>query len=95
MLFGVERGEHLFLDGGDGRGGAEEALGAVVGEGETLVAAATVALDEVGAFERGEQLVHRLAGDERAACKLGVGEPGLVGELFQARVLRNGQVVLA
>ena len=46
------------------------------------LATAAVALDEVGAFERGEKLVHRLAGDERAACELDVGEPGLVGELF-------------
>ena len=60
-----------------------------------LVATAAVALDEVGALERGEKLVHRLAGDERAACEFGVGEPGLVGELFQARVLRDGQVVPA
>ncbi len=60
-----------------------------------LVATAAVALDEVGALERGEKLVHRLAGDERTACELGVGEPGLVGELFQAGVLRDGQVVPA
>ena len=39
--------------------------------------------------------MHRLAGDEGAAGELGVGEPGLVGELLQARVLRDGQVVLA
>ena len=59
------------------------------------MATAAVAVDEVGALERGEQLVHRLAGDEGAAGEFGVGEPGLVGELFQARVLRDGQVVLA
>jgi hypothetical protein len=77
-LLGVKGGEHLFLNGSDGRGGAGEALRAVSGEAEVLVAAAAVALYEVGAFERGEQLVHRLAGYEGAPCELGVGEPGLV-----------------
>ena len=52
-LFGVERREHLFLDGGDSLRGADEAARTVVGEGETLVATATVALDKVGALERG------------------------------------------
>jgi hypothetical protein len=94
-LIGVERGEHAFLNGGDGCGGAVKPPRPVVGEGEALVATTVVALDEVKALERGEQLVHRLAGDEGAAGKLGVGEPGLVGELLQARVLRDGQVVLA
>ena len=70
-------------------------MGAGVGEGEAFVAAAAVALDEVGALQGAEQLVHRLTGDEGATCELGVGEPGPVGELFQARVLRDGQLVLA
>ena len=83
-MFGVERGEHAFLDGGDSLRGAVEAPGAVVGEGEVLVATTAIAADEVEALERGEQLVHRLAGDEGAACQLGVGQPRLVGELFQA-----------
>jgi len=39
--------------------------------------------------------VHCLAGDERATCECGVGEPGSVGELFQARVLRDGQIVVS
>ncbi len=94
-LFGVKGGEHLFLNGSDGRGGAGEALRAVVGEAEVLVAAAAVALDKGSALERGEQLVHRLARYKRAPCELGVGEPGLVGELFEARVLRDGQFVPA
>lgn len=92
-LGGVERGEHLFFDGGDNRGRASKALGAAVGEAEALVAPAAVTVDELEALERGEQLVHRLAGDERAASELGVGEPGPVGELLKTRVLRDGQVV--
>jgi len=48
-LFGVKGGEHSLLHGGDGRGGADEARGAGVGEGEVLVAAGAVALDKVGA----------------------------------------------
>ena len=94
-LFEVKGGEHLLLNSGNGRGGAGEALRTVAGEAEVLVAAAAVASDEVHGSERGEQPVHRLAGYERTPGELGVGEPGLVGELFQARVLRDGQVVRA
>ena len=39
--------------------------------------------------------MHRLARDEGAAGELRVGEPRLVCELFEARVLRDGQVMLA
>jgi hypothetical protein len=56
-LFGGEGGEHAFLDGGDSLRGAVEAPGTVVGEGEVLVTTAAIALDEVKAIERGEQLV--------------------------------------
>ena len=51
-LFGVEGGEHPLLHGGDGGGGADEALGAGVGEGEVFVAAGAIALDKVGASQR-------------------------------------------
>jgi hypothetical protein len=51
-LFGVKGGEHPLLHGGDGRGGADEALGAGVGEGEVFVAAGAIALDKVGASQR-------------------------------------------
>ena len=94
-LFGAKGGEHLFLNGCDGGGGAGKTSRAVAGEAEVLVAATAIALDKIGASERDEQLMHRLAGYERAACKFGVGAPGFVGELFQARVLRDGQVVRA
>jgi predicted enzyme related to lactoylglutathione lyase len=94
-LFGVKGGEHPLLHGGDGRGGADEALGACVGEGEVLVAAGAIALDKVGASQRAQELVHCLTGDERATCECGVGEPGSVGELFQTRVLRDGQIVVS
>src|ERR1700729_3642850 len=94
-LFGVKRGEHPLLHVGDGCGGTDEALGAGVGEGEVLVAAGAIALDKVGASQRAQELVHCLTGDERATCECGVGEPGSVGELFQARVLRDGQLVVS
>ena len=51
-LFGVKGGEHPLLHVGDGRGGADEALGAGVGEGEVLVAACAIALDKLGASQR-------------------------------------------
>lgn len=51
-LFGVKGGEHPLLHGGDSRGGADEARGAGVGEGEVLVAAFAIALDKVGASQR-------------------------------------------
>ena len=94
-LFGVKGGEHPLLHGGDGRGGADEAVGAGVGEGEVLVAAGAIALDKVGASQRAQELVHCLTGDEGATCECGVGEPGSVGELFEARVLRDGQIVVS
>ncbi len=94
-LFGVKGGEHPLLHGGDGSGGADEAFGAGVGEGEVLVAAGAITLDELSVSQCAQELVHCLAGDERAACEFGVGEPGSVGELFQTRVLGDGQVVLA
>jgi len=83
------------LHGGDGRGGADEALGAGVGEGEVLVAAGAVALDKVGASQRAEELVHCLTGTKVPRASVALVSPGVWASCSRHEYWRDGQVVVS
>lgn len=91
----AEGAQHPLFDGGYGFRCASKALGAGSGERESLATALAVAGHQPGGAQSAEQLMHRLAADEGAAGKLGVGQPGPLGEQLQAHVLRHAELVRA
>jgi len=96
-LLPVERQwrEHAPLDAGDGRAGCTQYALAVWGElrGQgPAMSSGSGSADQATLLEPAQDLVHRLASDERAAGQLGVGLARPLAEEFQTGVLRHGQL---